>query len=198
MRTQLRYVIALGATVLGCQPGTSRSNEDTARAQARADSPAAATPAAPKGEGGTKPVSSTSTGTAGITPSEPGTIPATPTPAVTSENSIAAMRQSLQQLESASAQELATKMSDHQKKLGDLLTTMRVEVQAATSTTKNTWLAAADSVESDLDRLALANGEALRTTFREHRTRVLRLLDSFRVLVPRAADGKDPAPADGP
>ena len=71
--------------------------------------------------------------------------------------------------------------------LGDLLTTMRVEVQAAASPTKNTWLMSADSVESDLDRLALADGEALRTAFREHRTRVLRLLDGFRALVPPKA-----------
>lgn len=94
------------------------------------------------------------------------------------------MRQNLQRLETASAQELAGKMTEHHKMLGDLLTTMRVEVQAATSTSKDAWLAAADSVESDLDKLAMANGEALRTAFREHKTRVLRLLDSFRVLVP--------------
>ena len=184
MRTQQRYTIALVLTVIACQRGTTKDAEDTARAEVRADSPAAASSTTPKGDSTTQPVKSTSTGTAGITPSEPGTIPATPTSAVTSENSIAAMRQSLQQLESASAQELSTKMSDHQKKLGDLLTSMRVEVQAATSTTKNNWLAAADTVENDFDRLALANGEALRTTFREHRTRVLRLLDGFRALVP--------------
>ena len=94
------------------------------------------------------------------------------------------MRQSLQRLETASAQELAGKMPEHQKMLGDLLTTMRVEVQAATSTSKNAWIAAADSVESDLDKLALADGEPLRTAFREHKTRVLRLLDGFRTLVP--------------
>lgn len=184
MRTQQRYAIALVLTVIGCQRGTTKSTEDTARVQVRADSPAAAVATTPKGDGPAPPATSTSTGTAGITPSEPGTIPATPTPAVTSDNSIAAMRQSLQQVESATAQELESKVSDHQKKLGDLLTTMRVEVQAVTSTTKNTWLAAADSVESDLDRIALADGEALRTAFREHRTRVLRLLDSFRALVP--------------
>lgn len=184
MRIQQRNAIALVLVIIGCQRGSSRSTEDTTRAQVTADSPAAAAETTPKGEGATPPVKSTSTGTAGITPSEPGTIPATPTPAVTSESSITAMRQSLQQLESASAQELSTRVSDHQKKLGDLLTTMRVEVQAATSTTKDTWLAAADSVEGDLDKLALANGEALRTAFRDHRTRVLRLLDSFRALVP--------------
>ncbi len=78
-------------------------------------------------------------------------------------------------------------MSEHQKMLGDLLTTMRVEVQAATSPAKNAWIAAADSVEGDFDKLALANGEALRTAFREHKTRVLRLLDGFRVLVPARA-----------
>jgi hypothetical protein len=184
MRTQLRYLIALGLAVFGCQRNGSRTTEDTAAAQVRADSPAAATPVTPKGDATTEQPKSTSTGTAGITPSEPGTIPATPTPAVTSDASIAAMRQSLQQIEGASIQALESKVTDHQKKLGDLLTTMRVEVQAATSPTKNAWLAAADSVESDLDRLALANGEALRTAFREHRTRVLRLLDGFRALVP--------------
>lgn len=94
------------------------------------------------------------------------------------------MRQSLQRLETASAQELSGKMTEHQKMLGDLLTTMRVEVQAATSTAKNAWLVAADSVEGDLDKLAMADGDALRTAFREHKTRVLRLLDGFRVLVP--------------
>ena len=115
---------------------------------------------------------------------EPGTIPATPTPSVTSDNAIANMRQRLQALDNASVQTLQSGMKEHSKMLGDLLTTMRVEVQAAASTTKDAWLVSADSVESDLDRLALADGAALTTAFREHRTRVLRLLDGFRVLVP--------------
>lgn len=68
--------------------------------------------------------------------------------------------------------------------LGDMLTTMEVEVQALTSPAKNSWLALSDSAENDLDQLALAQGEALRTAFRTHRLRILRLLDEFRVLVP--------------
>ena len=94
------------------------------------------------------------------------------------------MRLSMQRLDSASLTELQAKMKDHSRMLGDLLTTMRVEVQAVTSPSKNGWLASADSVEGDLDKLALASGEQLRTAFRDHRTRVLRLIDSFRVLVP--------------
>lgn len=190
MPTQLRLVIALGLALIGCQGRGTGSTQDTAQSQPRADSPAAAAAKPDAGVGGggaAQPTSATSTGTAGITPSEPGTIPAKPTPAVTSESSIAAMRQSLLRLETASAQELAGKMAEHHKMLGDLLTTMRVEVQAATSTSKNAWLVAADSVEGDLDKLALADGEALRTAFRDHRTRVLRLLDGFRVLVPPKA-----------
>ena len=115
---------------------------------------------------------------------EPGTIPATPTPSVTTDNAIANMRQRLQALDNASVQTLQSGMKEHSKMLGDLLTTMRVEVQAATSPTKDAWLVSADSVEGDLDRLALADGPALTTAFREHRTRVLRLLDGFRTLVP--------------
>lgn len=115
---------------------------------------------------------------------EPGHIPATPTPTVTSESSIASMRSALQRLDAATTQQLQAGMSEHHKMLGDLLTTMRVEVQATTSTTKEAWLAAADSVEGDLDKLATAQGEALRTAFRDHRARCLRLLDAFRALVP--------------
>jgi hypothetical protein len=88
-------------------------------------------------------------------------------------------------LDTASVQNLQARMAEHAKMLGDLLTTMRVEVQAATVSTKNTWLAAADSVENDLDQLALVQGEQLRTAFRAHKTRVLRLLEEFRALVPR-------------
>jgi hypothetical protein len=94
------------------------------------------------------------------------------------------MRSHLQRLDTASVQTLQSKMKEHAKMLGDLLTTMRVEVQATTSSAKNAWITAADSVEGDLDRLALAQGEELRTAFRAHRTRVVRLLDEFRALVP--------------
>ena len=171
------------AVVAACKgPGTARTNDTVHAPHQPADSPAAATRAPQPGTA--SPTKSTSSGTAGITPSEPGTVPAKPTPAVTSENAIAAMRLNLQRLDSSSVQILQSKMKDHSKSLGDLLTTMRVEAQAATSPTKSVWLAAADSVESDLDRLALSSGEELRTAFREHRTRVSRLLDGFRVLVP--------------
>jgi hypothetical protein len=119
---------------------------------------------------------------------EPGTIPATPTPSVTTDNAIATMRQHLQRLDNASVATLQSGMKEHSKMLGDLLTTMRVEVQAAASTAKDAWLVSADSVEGDLDRLALADGAALTTAFREHRTRVLRLLDGFRTLVPHKSE----------
>jgi len=75
-------------------------------------------------------------------------------------------------------------MTEHTKTLEDLLTTMRVEVQALTAPTKNSWLASADTVEHDLHRLTEAQGEELMTAFRLHRSRVLRLLDEFRALVP--------------
>lgn len=187
MRTHLRLVIAMTIAVIACQSRGSGSTGDSvqAQSQSRADAPAPAATTAAGRE--SQPVPSTSSGSAGITPSEPGTVPATPTSAVTSDNSIAAMRQSLQRLDNATVETLQSGMKEHSKMLGDLLTTMRVEVQAATSSSKNAWLLSADSVEGDLDRLALANGEALRTAFREHRTRVLRLLDGFRVLVPGKA-----------
>ena len=70
------------------------------------------------------------------------------------------------------------------QQVADLLTTMEVQVQAGTSPSKTAWLASADTAESDLDRLALAQGEELRTAFRAHSTRVRRLLDEFRLLVP--------------
>jgi hypothetical protein len=111
-------------------------------------------------------------------------MPATPTPAVTSENSIATMRLQLQRLDTASVENLQRNMKEHSRMLGDLFTTMRVEVQAVTSPAKNSWLAAADTVEHDVGRLAEAQGEELRTAFRVHRGRVTRLLDEFRVLVP--------------
>jgi hypothetical protein len=94
------------------------------------------------------------------------------------------MRVHLQRLDTASAQALQAKMKDHANALGQLLTTMGVEVQAVTTPTKHSWVALSDSVDADLDKLALAEGEELRTAFRAHRSRVLRLLDQFRVLVP--------------
>lgn len=94
------------------------------------------------------------------------------------------MRLHLQRLDTASVENLRRSMKEHSQMLGDMLTTMEVEVQAVSSPAKNSWLAASDSAESDLDNLALAQGEPLRTAFRAHRLRVLRLLDEFRVLVP--------------
>lgn len=94
------------------------------------------------------------------------------------------MQLQLQRLDTASVSTLQGGMAQHSKTLGDLLTTMRVQVQAVTVPAKNSWLAAADSVENDLDKLALAQGEELRTAFRAHRTRVLRLIEQFRALVP--------------
>ena len=181
MRASFRLVVALSFAILACQGRGSPSNRDTLQVQ-RTDSPAAATPSGVAKTGG-EPKQGDS-GPALASGKEPGTIPATPTPTVTSENAIATMRAHLQRLDTASVQTLQAKMKEHAKMLGDLLTTMRVEVQAATSSGKNAWIAAADSVEGDLDKLALAQGEDLRTAFRTHRTRVLRLLDEFRVLVP--------------
>ena len=171
-----RLVMALSLTVIACEgPGTA-GRGDTAAAQQLADSPAtAALGPAPR------PADSAAAIAAG---KEPGHIPATPTPTVTSEKSIAAMRLHLQQCDTASVQVLQGKMTEHAKMLGDLLTTMEVEVQGVTSPAKNSWLASADTVENDLDKLALTQGEALRTAFRVHSNRVRRLLDEFRVLVP--------------
>jgi hypothetical protein len=185
MRTYHPAVIALSFVIIACQGRSAETSLDTAQVQQPAGSPAMARrdsatqttdrPAA-------RPADSTS---ASPTGKEPGTIPATPTPTVTSESAIASMRLQLQRLDTASVQNLQARMAEHAKMLGDLLTTMRVEVQAATVSTKNTWLAAADSVENDLDQLALVQGEQLRTAFRAHKTRVLRLLEEFRALVPR-------------
>ena len=94
------------------------------------------------------------------------------------------MRQHLQQCDSASVLVLQGKMTEHAKLLGDLLTTMEVEVQALKSPANTSWLAFADTVDHDLAKLSLAQGEELRTAFRAHSTRVRRLLDEFRVLVP--------------
>jgi hypothetical protein len=171
-----RLVMALSLTAIACQgPGTA-GRDDTATAQQVADSPAmTARGPAPR------PADSAAAVAAGR---EPGDIPATPTPTVTSEKSIAAMRLHLQQCDAASVQVLQSKMTEHAKMLGDLLTTMEVEVQEVTSPAKSSWMASADTIEQDLDKLALAQGEALRTAFRVHSNRVRRLLDEFRVLVP--------------
>ena len=177
MRTSLRLLIALSLTIAACKGPGAGGSRDTPQAQRQAaDSPATASSArAPT------PADSASRVAKGI---EPGSIPATPTPTVTTESSIAAMRLHLQRLDTASLQNLQANMKDHAKKLGDLLTTMGVEVQAVTSPAKTSWLALSDTVDGDLDRLSLAAGEELRTTFRAHRSRVVRLLDEFRVLIP--------------
>ena len=174
--------VALCLAIIACQRRDTGTVQDTAQMQPSSDSPATAssgTDARPTDA--SRPADSAGRLSVG---KEPGTIPATPTPAVTSENSIAAMRAQLQHLDSANVQDLQAAMKDHSRRVGDLLTTMRVEVQAVTSPAKNSWLAAADTVEGDLNRLALATGEALRSAFRVHRTRMSRLLDEFRVLVP--------------
>lgn len=176
MHGLLRLVVALSFAVIACQGRGSASYRDTAEAKQIADSPATV---APSGE--SRPVDSTAALAAG---KEPGTIPATPTPAVTSENSIATMRQQLQRLDAASVENLQRDIKEHSRMVGDLFTTMRVEIQDVTSPAKNSWLALADTVEHDLGGLAAAQGEELRTAFRLHRSRVLRLLDEFRVIVP--------------
>jgi hypothetical protein len=184
MRIHSRLVVTLSFTFVACQGRGAETRFDTAQVQPPAGSaPTASRDSAPKAveRPAPRPVDTTN---ATATGKEPGTIPATRTPTVTAESSIAAMRLHLQRLDTASVQTLQARMEDHGKMLGDLLTTMRVEVQAATSSTKNAWLAAADSVEKDLGQLALAQGEQLRTAFRAHRTRVLRLLEEFRALVP--------------
>ena len=177
MRISLRFLVALNLTVVACKGPGAAGSRDTAQAQQQpADSPAMAS-----GGRESAPAGSSAGQAAG---KEAPYIPATPTPTVTSESSIVAMRLHLQRLDTASAQNLQAKMKDHATMLGDLLTTMGVEVQQVTSSTKTSWLALADTVDGDLDKLALAQGEELRTAFRAHRTRVTRLLDQFRVLVP--------------
>jgi hypothetical protein len=116
---------------------------------------------------------------------EPGTIPATRTPTTTTEISITTMRARLQMLDTASERTLRRNLDQHTKMLGDLLTTMRVQFQGVKSPSTTSWLISADSVEDDLDRLDNAKGDAIRTGFQLHRKRVLRLLDEFRVLVPK-------------
>ena len=171
-----RLIMALSVTMIACDGPGAAGRGDTASVQRRADSPATAV-RGPQA----RPAESAAALASGI---EPGSIPATPTPTVTSENSIATMRQHLQRCDSASVQVLQGSMTEHAKLLGDLLTTMEVEVQALKSPAKDSWLASADTVDDDLAKLALAQGEELRTAFRAHSTRVRRLLDEFRVLVP--------------
>lgn len=178
MREPLLALVALSVAVTACPGPGADGSGDTSQAR-RADSPATALGGRAPGAGGSPPATSSRADGA-----EPGTIPATPTPAVTSESSIATMRTRLQQLGAGSVENLQRSVPEHSKALGDLLTTMRVEVQALTTTAKDSWLASADSAEDDLDRLALARGEELRTAFRQHQDRVLRLLGQFRVLVP--------------
>jgi hypothetical protein len=115
---------------------------------------------------------------------EPGSVPAKPTPAVTSDQAIAALRQRLQRLENGSARDLQGSMADYSRALQDLLTTMRVEVLAVTATSRDAWIASADTIESDLVQLKASQGDEIVTAFRAHRPRVTRLLDQFRVLVP--------------
>ena len=181
MKRLLPFCAVLVLAASSCRKDDDTTMDASSRAagggRAVADSPAAATPVASEPK--------TDTSLREKRGAEPGTFPATPTPTVTTESSINAMRAHLQQLDSASAQALQSHVADHQKMLGDLLTTMRVEAQGSSSARKNAWLAAADSVEGDLHRLAMARGEELRTAFRTHRTRVLKLLDDFRAIVPR-------------
>ena len=171
-----RLILALSFATVACEGPGAAGRGDTASAQRRADSPATAA-RVPQA----RPAESAAALASGV---EPGSIPATPTPTVTSEKSIATMRQHLQQCDSASVLVLQGKMTEHAKLLGDLLTTMEVEVQALKSPAKTSWLAFADTVDHDLAKLALAQGEELRTAFRAHSSRVRRLLDEFRALVP--------------
>lgn len=175
MRPHPRLLLVSGLAVACQGPGTGGS-ADTVQLPPPADSPATVS-----SERAPRPVESRSGLAAG---KEPGTFPATPTPTVTSESAIAAIRLQLQRIDTASIQTLQGMTREYATNLGDLLTTMRVEVQAVTSPTKNSWIAAADTVENDLAQLTSASGEALRTAFREHRARVARLLDAFRMLVP--------------
>lgn len=181
MREPHRLVIVLSFVAIACNGNGAAGNRDTTTVQPSADPPATAARASEPA----KPVDSTAALAKG---KEPGTTPATRTPTVTSENSIAAMRQQLQRLDAAGVQDLQASMKEHSKMVEDLFTTMRVEVDAVSSTTKSTWLASADSVEKNLPLLSSAQGEELRTAFRAHSTRVRRLLDEFRVMVPRSSE----------
>ena len=175
----------MSVAVTACQSRVEEVKPDTAFAHQTADSTATASPGRVARPADSAAVSRPADSiTAAASGREPGSIPARPTPTTTSENTIVRMRLHLQRLDTASVENLQRSMKEHASMLGDMLTTMEVEVQALTSPAKNSWLAASDSAENDLDRLALAQGEALRTAFRAHRLRVLRLLDEFRVLVP--------------
>lgn len=181
MREPHRLLIVLGLVAIACNRDGSGANRDTATAERIAES-AASVARAPAPRPAADSAAALAKG------KEEGTIPATRTPTVTSETSIAALRQQLQRLDPASAQELQASMKEHSKMVEDLFTTMRVEVDAVTAPTKSSWLASADSVEKNLALLASAQGEDLRTAFRAHSTRVRRLLDEFRVLVPRSSE----------
>src|SRR5688572_7614648 len=163
MHTTNRLLVALSVTVVACSgSGADRNRRETPQAQQQPADSSATAPATPSALVPGRGDAATPSG------KEPGTIPATPTPTVTSESSITAMRVHLQRLDTASAQALQAKMKDHANALGQLLTTMGVEVQAVTTPTKHSWVALSDSVDADLDKLALAEGEELRTAFRAH------------------------------
>ena len=172
---QFSIFAALCLTTIACKGPETANARDSAVARLAIDTPAPAPPPA------ARPADSSKAAADG---KEPGTIPATPTPTVTSASSITAMRMQLQRLDSASAQALQSAMTDYAKKLGDLMTTMEVEVQASTNPAKNSWLALSDTIDGDLKKLAMAQGEELRTAFRAHRLRVTQLLDGFRSIIP--------------
>lgn len=181
----MRPPILLCAALILATTNCKGRDDTTIRGSSRAVADSPATVAATPARDSSAPVPDDDDEKASKDGKESGTIPATPTPTVTTESSIATMRAHLARLDSASADVLQGKVAEHTKLLGDLLTTMRVEAQASTSPRKEAWIAAADSVEGDLDKLALAHGEQLRTAFRTHRNRVLKLLDDFRALVPK-------------
>ena len=175
MHVPTRLLLALPLSIIACEGRRTDDGRDSTIAQ-RAESTAAmpagresAPAGSPAGEAAGK---------------EEGHLPATPTPTVTSENAITTMRQQLQQLDAGSVENLQRDIKEHSTKLSDLLTTMRVEVQAATSPAKTSWLASADTVDHDLGRLVLLQGQELKSAFSIHRSRAVRLLDAFRVLVP--------------
>jgi hypothetical protein len=94
------------------------------------------------------------------------------------------MRSHLQRLDTMGVADLQLMMQEHSRILTEILTPMRSEVLRSTVPGKESWMALADTVEHDLNRLALARGEELRSALRQHHQRVLRLLDSYRVFVP--------------
>ncbi len=143
MHLLLRAVVALSVAVTACQSRVEEAKPDTASAQQTVDSPAPPSRGRVSG-----PADSPTTArhadsiTAAAVGREPGSIPARPTPTTTSENTIAKMRLHLQRLDTASVENLQRSMKEHASMLGDMLTTMEVEVQAVTSPAKNSWLAA--------------------------------------------------------